>query len=113
MAIQNTGIGKYPYPDNQEFLKYVWQYIRDLAQAVEKDTVQRYLSASDRSARCPSPLPGQMGYVVDQNIVCVYAKDAAGAWGWQQVWPNKPGVYSGTAAPAAGLGSVGDIYFQS
>ena len=108
MAIQSTGNQGLPYPDNAEYLKYVWQYIRDAELAIEKKLVQVFASQTDLTTRVPSPVEGMMAYLKDSDIIQVYNGTS-----WKRVYPQSPAIYSGTTAPASTLGSVGDFYMQT
>jgi hypothetical protein len=107
MAILNTSNQQLPYPDNNEYLKWVWQYIRNLALAVEKISVMRFATSSDLTSRVPSPEEGMLAYLLDSNTLQVYTGSS-----WARVYPPSPAVYTGTTTPASSLGATGDLYIQ-
>lgn len=111
MAILSTPVQGLPYPDQNEKINSVDEYIRNLALALEKKLVMVFSSAADRDTKLPSPAEGQFVYLTDVNKMYVRVVSGTTAT-WNQIYPATPGIYSGTTAPAATLGSVGDIYIQ-
>lgn len=106
MTIQFSPIQGFRYPDANEFLKDVPQFIQNLALDVEKRVVMIFTSSADRAAKLTSPVSGQMTWRQDTDVLEVFDGSS-----YQQIYPPIPRITSGTAAPS-GTGSVGDIYVQ-
>lgn len=106
MAIQFSPIQGFRYPDMNEYLKDVPQFIQNLALDVEKRVVMIFASSSDRSTKLPSPVAGQVTYLQDQK-----AWDGFDGTAYRRIWPPSPNITSGTAVPT-GTGAVGDLYVQ-
>jgi hypothetical protein len=106
MTIQFSPIQGFRYPDPNEFLKDVPQFIENLARDVEKRVVMIFTSQSDRSAKLTSPVSGQLTWRQDTQILEVFDGSS-----YQQIYPAIPNITSGTAAPS-GTGNAGDIYVQ-
>lgn len=106
MTIQFTPLQGFRYPDMNEFLKDVPQFIQNLALDAEKRAVQIYTSANDRTAKLTSPVSGNLTWLQDQRALDVWDGST-----WQRVYPFSPRITSGTAVPT-GSGSIGDIHIQ-
>jgi len=107
MAILSSPVQGLPYPDQNEKLNTVDEYIRNLAFALEKKLFMVFENASDRDTKIGTPTEGMVAYLKTENQAHVRV-DAT----WKQIYPASPTIYTGTAAPAASLGAVGDIYVQ-
>jgi hypothetical protein len=107
MAILSSPVQGLPYPDQNEKLNTVDEYIRNLAFALEKKLFMVFESAADRDAKIGTPAEGMVAYLKDVNAAHVRTDTA-----WKQIYPASPTIYTGTATPAASLGAVGDIYVQ-
>jgi len=106
MTIQFSPIQGFRYPDMNEYLKDVPQFIQNLAVDVEKRVVMIFTTASDRGTKLPTPVSGQVTWLQDQKALDVY--DGAV---YKRIYPPSPNITSGTAVPS-GTGAVGDLYVQ-
>lgn len=107
MATQNTPIQGFRFPDNNEYLKDVPQFVQNLALDVEKRVVMIFASQADRSAKLTNPVSGQASWRADAKVFEIFDGSV-----WRQIYPAVPHITSGTAVPS-GTGNVGDLYFQS
>lgn len=108
MATLKTPNQQLPYPDSNEYLKYVPNYISALALAVEKGLVMKFTDQTDLGTRLPAPTSGMLAWVQADKILQIYDGDS-----WVSLYPATPAIYSGTGAPSSTLGVTGDIYIQT
>lgn len=106
MTIQFTPVQGFRYPDDNELLQDVPQFIQNLALDVEKRVVGVYDDLADRALRVPSPTDGTMTWLKDTNKLEIFDGGS-----YRQIYPVTPNITSGTAAPS-GTGAIGDIYVQ-
>ena len=107
MATLNTPVQDLPYPDENSKINSTDEYIRNLAFALETKLVMSFPSSVERAAEIPTPTEGMVAWLQGSNKLTLYNGTA-----WVQIYPTVPTITSGTAAPAAGSGAVGDIYIQ-
>lgn len=108
MATIKTPNQQLPYPDKNEYLKYVPGYISALALAVEKGLVMKFIDQADLGSRLPAPVGGMMAWVQATKTLSIYTGTA-----WVTLLPASPAIYSGAAVPSSSLGVTGDIYIQT
>lgn len=108
MSTLNTSNQGIPYPDHNEYLKFAWQQIRDAVLAIEPKLNMVFANSSDLATRVPSPTEGMVAWMQDANVLQVYDGSS-----WKRVYPSSPAIYSGSGAPSSGLGTIGDLYFQT
>lgn len=96
-----------PFPQVNEPINNVNDWVEQLALFMEVRGVQRFADMATLSTKRPSPAGGEMAYITADKSVYVYDTIS-----WKRVFPPSPMVYSGTTTPAAGLGAVGDLYIQ-
>jgi len=106
MSIQFSPIQGFRYPDMNEYLKDVPQFVQNLALDVEKRVVQIFASASDRGTKLPNPVSGNLTWLQDQKAMDVFDGSV-----YKRIYPFSPNITSGTSAPS-GTGAIGDIYIQ-
>ena len=105
MATQYTGQGL-PYQDHNALVNDVPDYIKDLAQALDKRIVGVYADPAAVSAAGSFP---------EGSLIWVQSTDTLQVWTgseWKAVFPSSPRIFSGTTVPASNLGSVGDLYIR-
>jgi hypothetical protein len=110
MATLSTPNAALPYPDDNEFLKDVPDFIRVLALALDKYRVPNFTSDSNRNTKITAPVAGQLAWVTDAAPVArlqVYNGSA-----WVRVYPPTTQVTSGSAVPT-GTAEAGSIYIQT
>jgi len=107
MATQNTPNQAIPYLDKNSALKDVPDFTKALALALEKKVVGVYASQSDWATKTGGTYATGLAYLQAENKLMLYTGST-----FVQVWPAKPVVTSGTAAPVNGNGSAGDLYIQ-
>jgi hypothetical protein len=105
MAILNTSQGL-PYPDNNERLADVPDFIYALADALDDKILGVYASQAALSGAGPFEA-GRMAWVTADNTLQVYTGST-----WVTVYPASPRIFSGTAVPSSSLGSNGDLYVR-
>lgn len=105
MALVNSPQGL-PYPDKDELLNDIHNDIKTLALVLDKKVVGVFANNTELNAQAPHPA-GRLVWMRNSNTLQIY--DGAA---WKSVMPATPRIYSGTAAPAANLGAVGDLYIQ-
>jgi hypothetical protein len=105
MAVDQTPIQDLPFPDDDELLSTVPSHIEALAVALEKKLVMVFTNVADRDATITSPTNGMVAWTSSEKLLWV--RDTT----WVQIYPAKPKITSGTAAPT-GSGATGDLYFQ-
>jgi hypothetical protein len=108
MSMRYTSNQLYPFPDVNEPINNMNDWIYLLATYAELRGIQRFASAAELSSKRPTPTAGETAFLVDQKIIQVF--DGAA---WKRVYPPSPMVYSGTGAPASSLGVVGDLYVKT
>lgn len=107
MAILNTPINQLPYPDNNEMVKDVPDFIRDLAQAVDKKILGVYANQAALSAAGPFAA-GRLAWITADSVLQIYTGST-----WVRIYPSSPRIFSGSTTPSSSLGSPGDIYIQT
>ena len=105
MATHQTGQGL-PYPDHQELVNDVPDYIKFLAQALDKKIVGVY---ANPAALVAAGSFSQGSVVWIQSTKTLQVHDGTQ---WVSIYPSTPRIHSGSAAPSSSLGSVGDLYIQ-
>lgn len=108
MSMRATANQAWPFPDVNEPINNMndWIYLLDIFAEVR--SVQRFTNAADLATRRPTPTAGEVAWNTADKTISVY--DGAA---WQRVYPPKPLVLSGTAAPTSAQGSVGDLYVKT
>lgn len=105
MALINSPQGL-PYPDKNELLNDIHNDIKSLVLVLDKKIVATFANNTELNAQAPHP-EGRLVFMRNTDTLQVY--DGAA---WKSVMPASPRIYSGTSAPAASLGAVGDLYIQ-
>lgn len=108
MSLRYTSNQAYPFPDVNEPLNNVNDWIYYLATFAEVRGVQRFATQAELSSKRTSPTAGEFAWVTADKTVQVYD-----GTGWKRVYPPSPMVYSGTTVPSSSLGSPGDIYMKT
>lgn len=108
MTMRSTTNQGAPFPDVNEPINNVNDWIYALATFLEVRSVQRFTSQANLSTKRPSPSEGELAYLTDTNILQVFTGST-----WQRVFPPSPMVYSGTTTPSSSLGSPGDLYIKT
>lgn len=108
MTMQYTTNQAFPYPGTDEYFKDVNDWIYQLAQKAEVQSVQRFTNATDLSTKRPTPSAGEFAWVTADEQLLVYTGS-----GWERVYPSQPMVYTGTTTPSSSLGEPGDIYIKT
>lgn len=108
MSMRYTANQAYPFPDVNETMNNVNDWIYLLNLHAEVRGVQRFSTQADLSTKRPAPSAGEFAFIVADKVVQVYDGTA-----WQRVYPPKPMVYSGTGTPSSALGVVGDLYIKT
>lgn len=105
LTTPNMGL---PYPDDNEYLKDVPDFIRVLALALDKGKLPSFANAAGRTAGIPSPTPGTICWITEAGNARLTLWDGSG---WKRVYPTDPVIQSGSAAPS-GSAEAGTIYIQ-
>lgn len=108
MSMRSTANQGAPFPDVNEPLNNVNDWIYLLATHQEVRGIQRFSSQADLSTKRPSPTEGEVCWLNDSNQLQVFDGTA-----WKRVYPPSPMVYSGTTTPSSSLGAVGDLYIKT
>lgn len=108
MSTRYTANQGAPFPDINEPLNNMNDWIYNLGVFLETRGVQRFTNQADLSTKRPSPTGGEFAWVTADVSLYVYDGSA-----WKRVFPPAPMVYSGTATPAGTLGQVGDLYIKT
>lgn len=95
-----------PIPLHTSLMRDSYMHVRKLAEHIQKRLVTRYANAT-ALANSGTPIEGQLAWLNDANILQVYTGNA-----WEQVYPAKPTIYSGSSSPTSSLGVSGDVYIQ-
>lgn len=106
---QSTTVQGFPYPGGDQLPADTYQFIRRLAEAVEKRVVGVYASTSDRDTKLSGKLEeGLVAFTKDTDRLYFYTGSQ-----WIQFYPVVvPAILSGTTTPSNGTGSNGDIYLK-
>lgn len=107
MTVQKTAIQQIPWPDHNEKLATLWANIRDLANSVDTKLTIVANDAADLSTKAPAPTAGMIAVLTSTQQILLRTSTA-----WQQIFPQTPGILSGSSVPASTLGNTGDIYLQ-
>lgn len=99
----NQGI---PMPDDDEYLKDVPDFVRNMGLAIEKQLVMRFADTADRAAKVPSPEAGMLAYMEDTTQLALFDGTS-----WRTIAHSQPPITSGTADPA-GSAVVGALYVK-
>lgn len=99
----NQGV---PYVDLDDRRSSVPDTTKAMAEYIEKRMVMRFSSVTDRNSKLGTPEEGMLIFLTNTDELQVYSNGA-----WRTIWPTKPAITSGTAAPS-GSASAGDIYIQ-
>lgn len=108
MGMLYTTNQAYPYPNVNEPLNNVNDWLYAFALYAEVRGVQRFTTQADLSTKRPTPTSGELAWISDDNVLQVYDGST-----WKRVYPPAPMVYTGAASPASNLGAVGDLYVKS
>lgn len=108
MTYATTAVSVIPYPQSDEKLADGNDHVRKVAQYIDTRLVMRFASQSALGTAITAPVAGQLAWIVADNVLQIYD-----GTGWKRVYPASPTIYTGTAAPAASLGAVGDVYIQT
>jgi hypothetical protein len=108
MTTRTTSNQGAPFPDVNEPLNNMNDWIYALATFMEVRGVQRFTNAADLSTKRTAPTAGELAWINDTNILQVYDGTT-----WKRVYPPAPMIYSGTATPSTSLGAVGDLYIKT
>jgi hypothetical protein len=108
MSTRNTANQAAPFPDVNEPLNNVNDWIYNLAIFQEVRGVQRFATQAELSSKRPTPSSGEFCWIVADKVLQVFDGTA-----WKRVYPPQPMVYSGTTTPASSLGAVGDLYIKT
>ena len=106
LTTPNMGL---PYPDDNELLQDVPDFVRVLALALDKGKLPSFSTSAARDTAIPAPTAGSVAWVQDANPVprlTVYNGTT-----WKRVYPAETVVTSGTATPT-GAAEAGSIYIQ-
>jgi len=109
MGMLATPIMGLPYPDDNELLQDVPDFVRVLALALDKGKLPTFTTSAARDAAIPAPTSGSLAWCQDNNPMprlTVYNGSA-----WARVYPPVTVVTSGSAAPT-GTAEAGSIYVQ-
>lgn len=107
MTMRYTSNQGAPYPDVDEPLNNVNDWIFAIAQFFEKRAGARYSTFTELSNKHGSPSAGDSAFITSTKQLWVFDGSA-----WQRVYPPRPTIHSGTANPSSSLGDVGDIYLK-
>jgi hypothetical protein len=105
LSTSNQGV---PYPDVNEPLNNVNDWLYAMAQYLETRGVARFATMAELSSKRPSPASGEVAWVFETHSVYVFDVNA-----WKRIYPPTPMVYSGTTTPSSSLGAVGDLYIKT
>ena len=108
MSLNYTSNQAYPYPDVDETLNNVNDWLYYLAVHTEERGVQRFATQAELASKRPTPTAGEFAWVTADSVLQVYDGSS-----WERVYPPQPAIYTGTATPSSSLGSPGDIYVKS
>src|SRR5687768_4537440 len=85
-----------PYPLHSQDPKWIDNYIKALAEAVEKVVIPKFAGESARDAAITVPVKGDMAWLSDTDVLQVFDGST-----WAQVWPGtQPTITHGTGAPS-------------
>jgi hypothetical protein len=104
LATPNMGL---PYPDDNELLQDVPDFVRVLALALDKGKIPSFATAAARTTGIPAPSAGSICWMTDVPVRLVVYDGST----WQRVYPTVPIVTSGSATPT-GTAEAGAIYVQ-
>ena len=114
MSMRATATQGAPFPDVNEPLNNMNDWLYLLATFQEVRGIQRYATQAACSAARPTPTAGEVAFITadvnnnNQPIIQVYDGSA-----WKRVFPPSPMVYSGTGTPPNTTGAVGDIWIKT
>lgn len=108
MTTRSTANQGAPFPDVNEPLNNMNDWIYALAVFLETRGVQRFSTQADLATKRPTPSDGEVCWITSEDAMYAYTGSA-----WKRVYPPSPMVYSGTAVPASTLGAVGDFYIKT
>ena len=108
MSMRYTANQAWPFPDVNEPINNMNDWIYALDIFAELRSVQRFANAAELSSKRPTPVAGEVAWLTTEKIIQVYDGTA-----WKRVYPPSPMVYSGTAAPVSTTGAVGDLYVKT
>src|SRR6478752_4768449 len=107
MATLTTPIMGLPYPDDNELLQDVPDFIRVLALALDKSKIPSFATSAARNTAIPAPTTGSIAWVHDNNpMPRLTTFDGTN---WVRVYPPVTVVLSGNGAPT-GSAEAGSIY---
>lgn len=110
MGYTNTPVNGARVPDHNENLNAIWKAEGILAHDLETRVNMRFANMADLTAKLVgdyAPVGGEVAYVADVGQYLGFVQGS-----WRRIYPSTPQIFSGTTTPPAGLGAVGDIYFQ-
>jgi len=112
MTTRYTANQAAPFPDVDEPINNVNDWIYLLATFQEVRGIQRFATQAALLAARPTPVAGEVAWIngplASDQVLQVYNGST-----WKRVYPPQPMVYSGTAAPASTTGAVGDLYIKT
>jgi hypothetical protein len=108
MSMRATANQAWPFPDVNEPMNNMNDWLYLLSIFAELRSVQRFTTSADLSTKRPTPVAGEVAWITADKVIQVYDGTT-----WKRVYPPQPMVYSGTAAPASSLGTVGDLYVKT
>ena len=108
MTMNSTTNQGAPYPNVNEPLNNVNDWIYALATFMETRATQRFATQAELASKRPTPSAGEFAWVTDGQVLQVYNGTT-----WKRVFPPQPMVYSGTATPSSALGQPGDLYIKT
>jgi len=107
LATPNLGL---PYPDDNELLQDVPDFVRVLALALDKGkVVPTFASATARTTGIPAPVAGAICWMTDATPVPRLLVHDGSAW--VRVYPPPVQVSTGSAVPT-GTAEAGSLYVQ-
>jgi hypothetical protein len=108
MTMSYTSNQAFPYPGTDEYFKDANDWLKQLAEAAEVHSVQRFTNQADLSTKRPTPSAGEFAWITDDEVLQVYTGSA-----WERVYPPQPMIYTGTTTPSSSLGAPGDLYIKT
>lgn len=112
MTMRATANQAAPFPDVNEPINNMNDWIYLLATFQEVRGIQRFATQAALTAARPTPAAGEVAWISGplptDKVLQVFDGSA-----WKRVYPPQPMVYSGTGAPPSTTGVVGDIWIKT